>query len=268
MELPISFDVRPRWYTQLGKGPIVGAAIHSGHDLRAELVPLLSISETQRFREEDPYADYWATACATRLLADRSRFEVDLNRPRDKAVYRSPEDAWGLEVWKKPLSEATVARSLAGYDSFYENLVRDFAEIEQTHGRFIVLDLHTYNHRRNGPDGPEADPESNPDINIGTGTMPDRKLWSTVVGRFISDLREVDCAGKKLDVRENVNFRGGWFPRFVHSRFPETACVLSVEVKKFFMDEWTGEADRTIVADLHRIFRYASAGLYQEWTRL
>ena len=32
--------------------------------------------------------------------ARRSRFEVDLNRPREEAVYRVPEDCWGLDVWR------------------------------------------------------------------------------------------------------------------------------------------------------------------------
>ena len=35
-----------------------------------------------------------------RIIVNRSRFEVDINRPRDKAVYITPEDAWGLHIWK------------------------------------------------------------------------------------------------------------------------------------------------------------------------
>ena len=41
----------------------------------------------------------------------------------------------------------------------------------------VVFDLHTYNHRRNGPDGPPADPAGNPQVNIGTGTM-NRDRWA------------------------------------------------------------------------------------------
>lgn len=263
-----SFDVRPRWHIDQAKGPILAVAIHSGHDIRAELVPLLAISEAERFREEDPYADYWATACPTRLLVDRSRFEVDLNRPRDLAVYRTSEQAWGLNVWQEPLGDATIERSLSEHDAFYASLAHDLEEVERQHGTFVILDLHTYNHRRAGPDAPPADPANNPDINIGTGTMLDRNRWSPIVDRFIGDLGSLPCHGRKLDVRENVNFRGGWFPSFVHQKFPDTGCVLSVEVKKFFMNEWTGSADREAVSELFRLFRYATAGLLQEWTSL
>ena len=31
----------------------------------------------------------------------RSRFEADLNRPRDRAVYLTPADAWGHQVWRR-----------------------------------------------------------------------------------------------------------------------------------------------------------------------
>ena len=93
----------------------------------------------------------------------RSRFEVDLNRPRDKAVYQKPEDAWGLTVWKNQPSQGLVARSLALYDGFYAQLHRVCSRLEKEYGRFVVLDLHTYNHRRQGPQGTPADPEGNPE---------------------------------------------------------------------------------------------------------
>jgi cardiolipin synthase A/B len=46
----------------------------------------------------DPFTAQLARVAPTRLIALRSRFEVDLNRPRERAVYRGPADAWGLEV--------------------------------------------------------------------------------------------------------------------------------------------------------------------------
>jgi hypothetical protein len=60
-------------------------------------------------------------------------------------------------------------------------------------------------------------------------------------------LSAFDFAGRNLDVRENVKFGGGAFSRWVVENYP-TGCPLSIEVKKFFMDEWTGEPDRAQVA--------------------
>ncbi len=102
-----------------GSGPLVATAIHDGHDVRPEVLDLMKISEADRLREEDPYTADWTAMAPTRVVGTRSRFELDLNRPRESAVYRTPADAWGLEVWKNGIPEAVVARSLEEYDGFY-----------------------------------------------------------------------------------------------------------------------------------------------------
>lgn len=77
-------------------GPVVATAIHAGHDLRTELVPLMALPEPDRFREEDPFTDLIIKDIPSRLEVHRSRFEVDMNRAADEAVYRRPEDCWDL----------------------------------------------------------------------------------------------------------------------------------------------------------------------------
>ena len=57
-------------------------------------------------------------------------------------------------------------------------------------------------------------------------------------------------AGRRLDVRENVRFRGGYFSRWVHEQYPGRGCALAIEFKKTFMDEWTGVVDDDHVAQL------------------
>jgi N-formylglutamate amidohydrolase len=203
---------------------------------------MMALADADRLREEDPFTAGWTSIAQNRLVACQSRFEVDLNRPREKAVYIHPEDAWGLHVWKEPPPVEVIERSLAVYDTFYEEAHRLFAELESRFGRFIVFDLHSYNHRREGPDGPIADAEGNPEVNLGTGTM-DRNRWTPVVERFLKGLRTFDFLGRQLDVRENVRFRGGQLARWTHEHFPQSGCVLAIEFKKFFMDEWTGISD-------------------------
>lgn len=235
--------MNPSWVlNQSGDGAIASVALHDGHDVRQEVADLMVISEADRWREEDPFTAAWTTIADTQIVVKRSRFELDLNRSREKAVYIHPRDAWGLEVWQSVPPSEILARSLAEYDTFYASLERIFKDLERRHGRFVVFELHPYNHRRLGRDAEPADPRYNPEINLGTATL-DRDRWHFVIESFLSDLRNFDYLGRQLDVRENVKFHGGHFPRWVHQKFPDSACVLSIEVKKFFMDEWTNEVD-------------------------
>jgi N-formylglutamate amidohydrolase len=222
-----------------GQEPLAATAVHNGHGLRPEVAALMALSPADRLREEDPYTGIWTSVVTTQLVANRSRFEVDLNRPREQAVYRSPEDAWGLQMWSAALSEELIERSLAEYDAFYAEAHATFSEMERRYGSFVVLDLHSYNHRRGGPEAPPEDAALNPEVNIGTGTL-DRGRWGPLVDRFMNDLRDHEFMGRHLDVRENVRFQGGYLSTWIHQNFPTSGCCLAIEFKKFFMDEWTG----------------------------
>ena len=234
----------PVWWGQEAVSPVIAVAVHAGHGLRPEIVDLVALEESDRLREEDPYTDSFTTLAPTRLVAGRSRFEVDLNRPVEEAVYERPDQSWGMQVWTSPPSPAVVANSRAAHDVFYAALAGVLDRAERSFGRFVVYDLHSYNHRREGPDGPTAPQAENPDINLGTGSMT-RERWAPLVDAFLDSLRKADVptAGGHLDVRENVRFGGGHLARWVHQRYPETGCALAVEVKKFFMDECTGVVD-------------------------
>ena len=231
------------WNLSDGGSRVVTTAIHDGNALRPELLPFITLDEPNRLREEDPFTGRWASISDTCVVGTRSRFEVDLNRPRNKAVYLRPEDAWGLTVYPEGLPDDVLQSSLAEYDSFYDVMHGFFTKQAEAHGTFVVLDLHTYNHRRGGPAAPPSAIENNPEVNIGTGTMSDRRRWAPVINRFMSDLSAFDYDGRHLDVRENVKFLGGHFASWIHATFPENACVISVEFKKFFMDEWSGNPD-------------------------
>ena len=148
----------PIWELQFGDGPLVATAIHDGSAVRAEVADLLAIGEPERFYEEDPYTAAWTSIAPTRIIVFRSRFEVDLNRPRDQAIYLEPEDAWGLRVWRSRPSGEIVAHSLAEYDAFYRHVRLTLETLIERHGRLVVFDLHSYNHRRQGAAEPPADP--------------------------------------------------------------------------------------------------------------
>jgi N-formylglutamate amidohydrolase len=245
-----------------GNTPLVAAAIHNGHAVRKEVANLLALDGMSQLREEDPFTGQWTTIADTQIIGLRSRFEVDLNRPREKAIYLTPEDAWGLHIWQTPPSTSLVARSLAQYDAFYAEVKEVLTNLEQRFGQFVVFDLHTYNHRRKGPSGPPADPSQNPEVNIGTGTM-NRERWAPLVDRFMADLQKYNFLGRHLDVRENVKFRGGQFSNWIHQTFPQSGCALAIEFKKFFMNEWTGEPDKAQLEAIHQALQSTIPGVLE-----
>jgi N-formylglutamate deformylase len=238
----------------------VATAIHSGHTLRPEVAACMALSDGERRREEDPYTDRLTIPFSTRVVVDRSRFEVDLNRSPEEAIYLSEDQAWGLQVWGELPGPDLVARSLEVHEDFYRQLGRLLDEVA-SQGSFVVLDLHSYNHRRDGRHAPPAPVAENPDINIGTGTL-DHSRWDALVDRFANDL--TTGLSSSVTIAENVRFQGGFFSQWVNERYAGRGCALALEFKKTFMDEWTDELDEDAVDRLVGALAGTVDGISQE----
>ena len=219
------------------RSPIIAAAIHDGHLIAGPLRGHMHLQEHERFREEDPYTAYIADLPVNRIFVETSRFQTDLNRRREEAVYRKPDDAWGLTVWEPMLPEELVNQLLAGYDRFYTEVAQLIQWTIALFGKFVVLDIHSYNHRRQDP-SIIANAGENPEVNI--GTAHNREKWKGLGQQMTSFLAHHQIDGAFIDVRENVKFKGGGFSEWINHNYGEYGCVLSLEFKKTFMDEWTG----------------------------
>lgn len=242
------------WSLVRGDGPVLATAIHHGSGLRPETMALMHLADADRVREEDPFTGDMIAAVPTRVVVHRSRFEVDLNRGRDQAVYRTPGQAWGMQVWRTAPADALVERSLSLHDRFYESLRGLLDGLVRDHGNFVLLDVHSYNHRRDGVTAPPTDPARAPEINLGTFSMPPGR-WEHLLRAVEDTVRGFDFRGRRLDIRRDVAFQGkGELARFVHAHYPQTGCAIALEVKKFYMDEWTGVPHRGDITALQRLF--------------
>jgi hypothetical protein len=251
-------DAGPWWTVQRGVGPVVATAIHDGHELRAEVSDIMRLPEHERLREEDPFTGQAIVDVPTHVIAHRSRFEVDLNRGREEAVYVTSEQCWGLEVWREPPPPELIERSIAIHTAYYAMLGQLLDDVAAEHGRFVLIDVHSYNHRRDGPDGETAPQGKAPDINIGTFSMP-REEWAFLIDPLTEAMARFDFNGRRLDVRENVAFQGkGEQTRFVHERFPGKGCAIALEFKKFFMDEWSGVPNPKELEAMRRFIRFTA----------
>ena len=239
----------------VSQGPILATAIHEGHQVREALREKFNLNEEERFREEDPFTGAIARTFPNHLIVNRSRFEVDLNRPVERAVYRKPEDAWGLQVWREPVSDEVAEASLQFYHNFFAEVEGHVQQIIKAHGYAIIYDIHSYNHRRDSPDK-AAPQEENPDIDILVEGI-EMKVWRPVLDELKQQLQSYPYPDGPLDVREEVRFKGGGsnFMQRMLQRFGEKVLIPSIEFKKIFMDEWTGVVDEEKLGHLAEALR-------------
>ena len=244
-------------------GPVVAAAVHAGHGLRPEIAEAIVLDDAERFREEDPFTDRLAATVPDHVITRRARVAAARNPPPRAAVYRPPAASWGRDVWRDgELPDALFDGSLTTYDAFYDALAPRLDALAER-GPFAVLDVHSYNHRRDGAGEPAAPTSQNPEVNVGTGSL-EHDLFGPLVERFMGDLRDASLGCGPLDARENVVFEGRNLAWWVHDRYPRVGCVLALEFKKTFMDEWTGELHAERFRCAQEGLAAALPGLYDE----
>lgn len=258
-----------RWTLEEGDGPIIAIALHDGHKVRDDVLAHMVISEADRLLEEDPHTGLWTTIAPNRLIVHHSRFEVDQNRPKDYAIYRTLAESWGLTVWKEGgLPQAVVDQTMRYYHAFYLELHELIERKLQHHPHVFVYDLHSYNNHHGTHVAFEAK-TVNPEINMGNqNTLFDHAVYGPLWERIMADLRAFDYRDRSLDVRGNVRFFGEYLPFWIHSHFPERVCAIQFEVKKFFMDAHTGEVDRAQLELLRDAFAATVPGVLEELHKL
>lgn len=230
--------------------PLLAFALHDGHWVDEQLREHLLLDEQGRAREEDPYTGYMiADLPVTTVVVHTSRFQLDLNRVREKSVYTKPEDAWGLNVWNG-LPDTTIEQLHIRYDAFYADIRSLIEETIETHGGFLILDVHSYNHRREHP-LKVANSQTHPEINLGTAY--NKRKWEALCHSYNEFLSDSTILNQQPDVRQNIIFKGGAFAQWVVENFGDYGAVFSIEFKKTFMDEWTGIADIYHVNNLKQL---------------
>ncbi len=234
MDQPLTYH----YHLEEADSPFWAFAIHDGHHIHPEIQTYLSIDEETRLREEDPYTAILAELPFNRFTAATSRFQLDINRSKQDAIYLRPEQAWGLQVWKEELPQTWIDLLYGCYDHVFNTIDIALQKTIDKYGYFVVYDIHSYNAKREGPRSP-IDHQNNPQINI--GTINNHPKWSALTSLFIQSLERRCGHFPSFDVRENVKFKGGYLSKYINTHYGERGCVFSIEFRKDFMDEWTGQ---------------------------
>jgi len=215
--------------------PYIAVAIHAGHHVREELLPLMALDSGQRKFEEDTATDLLIKDLGNAVWALESRAVYDLNRSKDMALPLTPERFWGTRVYKTLPSPEMNRRSLKSYESFYRFLETSIASILDRFGICIVYDIHSYNISRQQAKGIKSPPV----FNIGTALL-DKSKWNKAIELWIEQLGTISLPGIKTRVAENHVFLGkAEFCRRLCS-LDDRILVLPSEISKVYMDEIKG----------------------------
>ena len=209
--------------------PFVCGAVHDGHQFRKSLWQNCLHTEYERWYEEDPCTKQMVGSHPIVIAGRDSRFEYDLNRPPEMAVF---DTAWGKQLWKKDLPENERQLSLQKHHNFYRVVHALVEKLESLHPKVLVFDMHSYNWKR-------WDREV-PTWNLGTINIDNDRF-----GDMVESWRE-KLGGMQLpnDIKSttgiNDTFQGnGHFLKYITKTFDNT-LVFATEISKVYCDELSG----------------------------
>ena len=217
--------------------PYLCGAVHDGHQFRKSLWENCLHTEYERWYEEDPCTKAMVQTMPIVIAGCDSRFEYDLNRSPDGAIYT---DAWGKQLWHEPLSKEEYDISLQKHRRFYDVVHSLVETLEKQFGKVIVFDMHSYNWVR-------WDREV-PTWNLGTINI-DNERFSGIVEAWRKKLAAMRLPNDiKSTAKINDTFQGnGFFLRYITETFDNT-LVLATEIAKVYCDELSGTIYPEVVA--------------------
>ncbi|MEL6917339.1 MAG: N-formylglutamate amidohydrolase [Bacteroidota bacterium] len=231
-----SFTIKIAEYT-----PYICAAVHDGHQFRKSLWENCLHTEYERWYEEDPCTKEMVQTHPIVIAGCDSRFEYDLNREPETAIYT---DAWGKSLWKVPLPIKERSLSLKKHENFYTVVHTLVKKIESKYGKALVFDMHSYNWKRWNREVPVW--------NLGTSNIDNDRFgslatsWSNKLGSM--QLPNGIVSTSKI----NDTFQGnGYFLRYITACFKHT-LVLATEISKIYCDEYEGTIYPEVVGSVEK----------------
>ena len=219
---------------------------HAGLALPPEIAAELLVPASDALRDADPFVDRLvegATAAgASRLVAQLSRYVVDLNRAGDDVgrdvvgdhpaprptqargvVWATTTD--GRALWRNPLTHQRLEDRLARYyDPYHARLAGLIEGLRARHGRVILLCVHSMPSTARG--ARRAD------------VVPGTRGRTTAASRVI-DAVDAHFAAHHLSVRHDDPYRGG-HTTGVWGRPQDGIHAVQIEVSRaLYLDERT-----------------------------
>lgn len=221
--------------------PFVCGAVHDGHQFRPSLWENCKHTEYERWYEEDPCTKEMVQTFPIVIAGRDSRFEYDLNREPERAVY---DDAWGKQLWKQPLDSTEKELSLEKHTNFYKVVHALIQKLESDFGHALVFDMHSYNWKRWDREVPVW--------NLGTINV-DQDRFSVFAESWSKKLGSMKLPNGLVSTSKiNDTFQGnGYFLKYITQNFNNT-LVLATEISKVYCDELSGVIFPEVVQSVER----------------
>lgn len=206
--------------------PYACAAIHNGHQFRKELWSNCFHTAYERWYEEDPETKTMVQSHPIVIAGCDSRFEYDLNRPPEEAVFTT---AWGKSLWKTPLTNEAKTQSLNKHANFYKVVHALIETLEKSFGFCTVYDMHSYNWER-------WDREV-PTWNLGTTNLDNERFGNAIEmwRKSLASIKLPNNIAQTAKINDTF-FGNGYFLKYITKHFKNT-LVLATEIAKVYCSE-------------------------------
>lgn len=247
------------WHEELrpGEGPLIAIAPHAGTRLDPELEPhLTEAALSSHWRLHAPWTGSMTSVAPTRIVALRSRYELELDESREACAGRQRvAGAPDLRLWRSEPPEAVLERARFAWDAFHEHLGRIIEAVVAMRGHFIALVLRA----------PHAIPENAPhlevpdmpEIIVQSGSLVDLR-YQSLARRLTEQLGDGVVLGYPLEVREDAHDPGGHLTSWINRHHGAHGCAIAVELRKVVVDDASGLPERFAHAQITDQIRQAA----------
>ncbi len=166
-------------------------------------------------------------------------------------------------MWREPLNQFEREFSIEKWYEFHTFIDCAVEDAIERFGYAVVFDFHSYNYQRKGYVDWRTD--DRPVINLGTRHLNLDDQGTRVKDWFMDSIRQHTLLGEEMQVQENGVFYGGYLNRRLSHLYGPKVITLSVEYKKVYMDERTGEIFEDALEDLVRQMNDTIHGLADEF---
>ncbi|MDH5717280.1 MAG: flavohemoglobin expression-modulating QEGLA motif protein [Spirochaetia bacterium] len=227
----LSLEIKIKEYV-----PYLCAAVHSGQNIREDLLHLCLLTPEERRLSEDTCIDKLISSLPAVIISRDSRYEYDIDIEPKNCIY---ETDLNKKIWSRPLTEKERTASIEKQAVFYKILNALVSVIKEKFGSCLLIGLHSNN----------TQIKIDSLFSIGISQRIQKRGYN-VLEFFEKKLKEIDLPNITTTVsKDNALISNSYLVSYVNENLAKTTLLL-LKVKKVYMDEKTGTLFPLVIESL------------------